>query len=185
MDSRALLVPVGSFLAAQLPLWEIALRTILCYVGLLILLRLAGKREIGQLTTFDVVVLLMIGNAVQNAMVGTDTSVASGLASAAVLVAASYLTAVAGLHSPLFERAVRGEPTLLVSNGAFILPNLRREGIDPDEVLMAMREHGIDRLDQVKAAILEIDGSISVIPRQAPSIQTRPVRRLRFLRHRS
>lgn len=170
--------------ASSEPLWIIVLRTTLCYVGILVLLRLAGKREIGQITTFDVVVLLMIGNAVQNAMVGTDYSVTGGLIAAVILVFANYLTASFGLHSPLFERAVRGEPTLLISHGAFIQSNLRREGVDPDEVLASMREHGIDNISRVKSAWLEIDGSISIVPEEATTIQTRPLRHIRFLRHR-
>ncbi len=173
-----------SIFAASIPFWNVALRTILCYVGMLVLLRLAGKREIGQITTFDVVVLLMIGNAVQNAMVGPDYSVTTGLLAAVVLVIANYVTASLGLHSPLFHRAVQGEPTLLVSHGSFVWTSLRREGIDPDEVLAAMREHGIDNLSQVKSAWLEIDGSISIVPEEALTIRTRPVRRVRFLRHR-
>ncbi len=170
--------------ASSIPVWSIVLRTTICYVGMLVLLRLAGKREIGQITTFDVVVLLMIGNAVQNAMVGTDYSVTGGLIAAVILVLANYLTATLGLHSPLFERAVRGEPTLLISHGAFIQSNLRREGVDPDEVLASMREHGIDSLSQVRSAWLEIDGSISIVPESAAMIHTRPLRRVRFLQHR-
>jgi len=173
-----------SIFASNVPLWNVAVRTLLCYVAILILLRVAGKRELGQITTFDVVVLLMIGNAVQNAMVGPNYSVTAGVVAAVVLVAANYLTALLGLHSPLFERVLRGAPTLLVSHGTFLTPNLRREGVDPDEVLMAMREHGIDNLTQVKAAVLEMDGSISIIPEGAVTIRTRPLRHVRFLRHR-
>ena len=173
---------VGGMLMPAIPLWEIALRTLLCYVAMLTLLRLAGKREIGQITTFDVVVLLMIGNAVQNAMIGSDTSVTGGVISAVVLVGANYLTAVLGLHAHLFRQVVRGEPALLVSNGHFIWSNLRREAIDPDEILMAMREHGIDDLGQVKTAVFEIDGSISIVPVEATTVHTRPIRRVRFLR---
>jgi uncharacterized membrane protein YcaP (DUF421 family) len=169
---------------STVPLWNIAFRTLLCYLAILILLRLAGKREIGQVTVFDIVVLLMIGNAIQNAMVGTDYSVTGGVLSAAVLIGANYLTALIGLHSPLFQRAVRGEPTLLVSHGHFVTPSLRREGIDPDEVLAAMRDHGFDSLSQVKSAWLEIDGSISIVPEEATIIRTRPLRHVRFLRHR-
>ena len=167
---------------SAIPLWEIGLRTLICYVAMLSLLRLAGKREIGQITTFDVVVLLMIGNAVQNAMVGPDSSVSGGIISAVVLVGANYLTALLGLHSHLFQQMVRGEPVLLVSSGHFVWPNLRREGVDPDEVLMAMREHGIDDLAQVKVAVLEVDGSISIVPVESALIHTRPTRHVRFLR---
>ena len=174
----------ASLFASAIPLWEIAVRTFLCYIGILVLLRLGGKREIGQITTFDVVVLLMIGNAVQNAMVGPDYSVVGGIASAAVLVGASFLTAVLGLRSRLFLRAVRGEPTLLVNHGEFIWPSLHREGIDADEVIAARREHGIDSVSQVKSAVLEIDGSISIVPEGSRVIRTHPLSHVRFLQRR-
>ena len=98
----------------QVPALEIALRTALIYVALLLALRLAGKREVGQLTTFDLVVILLVSNAVQNAMVGPDNSLTGGLIAAGVLLGANYLVALAawpggGLsHHPHPRRAIHG-----------------------------------------------------------------------------
>jgi len=164
-----------------IPAWDIALRTVIVYAVLLILLRLAGKREIGQMTAFDVVVILTIANAVQNAMVGPDNSLVGGLVAAVVLVALNYVVARLGLRSRIFKNALRGHPTLLVNHGQFVMPNLVREEIDPDDVVMAMREHGIDNVDQVKMAVLETDGSISIVPEESETIRTRPRHHVKYL----
>src|SRR5574341_1435111 len=108
--------------------WTIVARTLLVYGALLAGLRLAGKRELGQMTPFDLVVILLIANAVQNAMVGPDTSVTGGLIAAAVLVAANYALAAARERLPLLRRAVEGMPTLLINDGTFVTEHLRREG---------------------------------------------------------
>ena len=174
---REILVPA-------VPVWNIVLRTAVVYVVLLALLRLAGKREIGQMTTFDVVVILTIANAVQNAMVGPDTSLLGGLVAAAVLIGINWLVAAVGLRSLVFKQVLRGHPTLLVNQGTLLLANLQREGIDPDDVFMAMREHGIDSLAGVKLAVLETDGSISIIPAGAESFRTSPRHHMKALRKR-
>lgn len=172
-----------SIFLPTLPVWDLALRTTMIYVGMIILMRIGGKREIGQLTPFDVVVLLMIGNAIQNGMVGTDSTVGGSLIVAALIIGLNYLVATLGLRLILFGRVLRGQPTLLVNNGEFIDANLRREQIDADDVLMAMREHGIGDVRQVKMAVLETDGSISIVPVAGTSaVRTR--RYSRFLRRR-
>ncbi|HEX5367898.1 MAG TPA: YetF domain-containing protein [Dehalococcoidia bacterium] len=145
--------------------WSIVARTALVYIALLLGLRLAGKRELGQMTPFDLVVILLIANAVQNAMVGPDTSLIGGLIAAAVLVGLNYVVAYARRPIPWLRRAVEGSPTLLINDGEIVDANLRREGIDVDEVLMAIREHGLAGPDNVKVAVLEVDGSISIVPR--------------------
>src|SRR5438876_4332536 len=99
--------------------WSIVARTIIVYAAVLIGLRLAGKRELGQMTPFDLVVILLIANAVQNAMVGPDTSVTGGLIAASVLIAANYGLAIARERIPLLHRVVEGTPTLLVHDGKF------------------------------------------------------------------
>ena len=157
----------------EVHVWEIAVRTGIVYAALLLALRLAGKREIGQMTPFDLVVILLIANAVQNAMVGTDTSVTGGLIAAGVLITANYGLAFARQHIPLLRRAVEGTPTLLVHDGSFVSEHLRRERLNEDEVLMAIREHGIAGIDEVRAAVLETDGSISIVPADAKVIRTR------------
>src|SRR3970282_174529 len=122
--------------------WSIVARTLIVYLALLAGLRLAGKRELGQMTPFDLVVILLIANAVQNAMVGPDTSVTGGLISAGVPVSSKYGVARARERLPWLRRAVEGTPTLLINDGKFVQEHLRREGLEEDEVLVAIREDG-------------------------------------------
>lgn len=154
-------------------LLEIVARAAIVYVAVLVGLRLGGKREIGQMTVFDLVVILLIANAVQNAMTGPDVSVTGGLVAAGVLLTLNYALGVAREGLPFLRRAVEGDPTLLVSNGKFIEGNLHHEGIDEDLVMMAMREHGVAELKDVKLAVLETDGSISVVPVDSQIVRTR------------
>jgi uncharacterized membrane protein YcaP (DUF421 family) len=157
---------------------EIVLRTSLVYVALLVGIRVAGKRELGQMSPFDLVVVLIIANAVQNAMVGSDTSLTGGLLAAFVLLLFNWTVGRLRLHIPWLERDLTGHATLLVNNGHFIEPNMRREGIDAEEIHMAMREHGVDEIGQVEIAILEVDGTISVVPKQ-DGVSHRTRRRVR------
>ena len=143
---------------------EIILRTIIVYLVILIGLRLAGKREIGQMTVFDLVVLLLIANAVQNAMVGSDTTLTGGLLAAVTLLAMNALIALLRLRSTKLRRLVEGTPTVLVLHGEVIQANLRHEGIDEQTLEASLREHGIEAVGDVDMAVLEIDGSISVVP---------------------
>ena len=155
----------------------VVLRTVVVYFALLLLLRVAGKRELGQMTPFDLVVLLIISNAVQNAMVGPDTSLTGGLLAAAVLVLTNYVVVRFALRLGWLSRRVIGTPTLLVHDGKLIAEHCRQEGVTEDEVLQALREHGVDELSEVKSAVLEVDGTISVVPMSAASNRTR--RRIR------
>jgi uncharacterized membrane protein YcaP (DUF421 family) len=157
---------------------SIVARTLIVYAALLAGLRLAGKRELGQMTPFDLVVILLIANAVQNAMVGPDTSVTGGLIAAGVLVTANYGVAAARERLPWLRRAVEGTPTLLINDGRFVQEHLRREGLEEDEVLMAIREHGVSDVQDVRMAVLETDGSISIVPVDASTMRTR--RHVRF-----
>jgi uncharacterized membrane protein YcaP (DUF421 family) len=150
----------------SIPLWEIVLRTLVVYVTVLALLRLGGKRELGTMSPADLVVILIIANAVQNAMNGGDVSLIGGLVSAATLVGGNLLLGRFGRRIPILGRLVYEEPTLLVQDGTPITENLKHEHVDIAEVEMAAREHGISDLDEVAAAILEIDGSISIIPKK-------------------
>lgn len=142
----------------------IILRTVLVYLVILVGLRLSGKREIGQMTVFDLVVLLLISNAVQNAMVGPDTSLTGGILAAVVLLILNILIARLRLRSPLLKRWVEGTPTLLVLHGEMIPGNMRKEGVDEESLQTALREHGLLQVKDVEMAVLEIDGTISVVP---------------------
>jgi uncharacterized membrane protein YcaP (DUF421 family) len=165
------------------PLWEIAVRTAIVYLGILIGLRLFGKRQLGQMSVGDLVMILLIANAVQNAMVGVDVSLIGGLTAALVLLVMNFVV-VRGLGStPLGERLLEGGPTLLVKDGRIMEAGLRREGLARDEVEMAIREHGIDDESGVRAAYLEPDGTISVIPIDVQALRGhRRVRRVRQFR---
>jgi uncharacterized membrane protein YcaP (DUF421 family) len=155
----------------------ILLRSASVYLVLLLALRLAGKRALGQMTPFDLVVLLVISNAVQNAMLGPDTSLNGGLLAAIALLAIDRVVDRLALRRGRLRAAVIGNPTLLVHEGQLVADHLRAEGLTEAEVLQALREHGVDDLVSVKSAVLEVDGTISVVPRDAPSSRTR--RRIR------
>ena len=160
-----------------LSLGLIVLRTLAVYFALLLGLRFAGKREIGQLTPFDLVVLLVISNAVQNAMVGPDISLNGGILAALSLLVVNYLVNRLGLTSRWLHTQLVGEPSLLVSNGHIIESHLRHEGVTADEVMQALREHGFDDLKSIRLAVLEVDGTISIVPSDAAITRTR--RRIR------
>jgi uncharacterized membrane protein YcaP (DUF421 family) len=151
-------------LGSDLP--SVVLRTAIVYVCLVLGFRFLGKREAGQLSTLDLVVLLVIANAVQNAMVGENTSLIAGLIAAAViLVLDLVLHAAADRWEPL-RNALDGEPTLLVDHGKILFDNLRREGISDRELAVALRQNQLLSADEALFVFLETNGQISVIPRR-------------------
>lgn len=167
-------------LSLAIPAWAIVIRTAVIYLAVYAGLRLVGKRELGQMTVFDLVVILLIANAVQNAMVGPDVSLTGGVLAAAVLLLINRIFSGLRLRGEFWGRLLEGVPTMLIHDGKFIPANLRREGLDRGEVEMAMREHGIEDVSGVKLAILEIDGSISIVPKDSPVVRTRkPIRQFR------
>lgn len=173
---------MADMIIPAIPLWDIVLRTAGVYVAILLGLRLAGKREIGQMTVFDLVVLLLLANAVQNAMVGPDTSLGGGLLAAIVLLVLNALVARLRLRWPVLRRVVEGSPTLLVLHGEVLTDHMKRERLDEETLEAALREHGVGDLSDVEMAVLEIDGSISVVPVGGT---TKHVKRppLKYLRH--
>lgn len=168
-------------LKLAVPAWNILLRTVVVYLVTLVGLRLAGKREIGQMTVFDLVVLLLIAYAVQNAMVGPDTSLAGGIVAALGLLVLNAVVARLRLRWPRLRHLVEGSPTLLVLHGEVIPDHVRREGLDQETLEAALREHGVAALSDVEMAVLEIDGSISVVPAGAPTTHVR--RAVRTMKH--
>jgi uncharacterized membrane protein YcaP (DUF421 family) len=165
------------------PVWEIAIRTAIVYLAIVFGLRLFGKRQLGQMSTGDLVMILLIANAVQNAMVGPDVSLSGGLVAAAVLLVMNFaVVRLLGL-TPLGERLLEGGPTLLVKDGALVPHGLRHEGLAPEEVETAIREHGIGAVSGVRAAYLEPDGTISVIPIDVQPLRGgRRIKRIRQFR---
>jgi uncharacterized membrane protein YcaP (DUF421 family) len=158
----------------EAPIWQTVARTATIYLVILVALRLAGKRELGQLTVFDLLVLLLISNSVQNAMVGTDSSVLGGLIAAAVLLLMDRTISAMVMRFPHLRRTIEGSPTLLILHGEVLRDHLRKEGLDEETLQAALREHGMGDSAEVEMAVLEIDGSISVVP---AGQQTKRVRR--------
>ncbi len=163
-------------------LLQIVMRTGVIYLLVLIGVRLSGKREVGQMTPFDLTLLLLLSNSVQNAMTGPDTSLLGGAVAAGTLLILNYLVAdVSGL-SRRFRRLIEGEPSLLIHDGKIIESHMAREHVSMDELHRALREHGINGCDQVALAVLEVDGSISCLKYDEikPDANTHLVRR-RFI----
>ena len=146
-------------------LLAIVARTVLVYAVLLAGIRLAGKREIGQLTPFDLVVLLLLSNAVQNAMTGPDTSVTGGVTAALTLLLVNAGVARLRMRSGRWRRFVEGIPVVLVTHGEVQYRALARERLTQEELLAALRQHEVSAVGEVELAMLEIDGSITVIRR--------------------
>ncbi len=144
-------------------LLQIVLRTGVIYLLVLVGVRLSGKREVGQMTPFDLTLLLLLSNSVQNAMTGPDTSLAGGAVAASTLLILNYLIARASGTNRHFRRFVEGQPSLLVHDGKMIESHMAREHVSVDELHRALREHGISCLDQTALAVLEVDGSISCL----------------------
>lgn len=160
---------------------EILIRTATVYAIVLLGVRLSGKREVGQMTPFDLVLLLLLSNAVQNAMTGPDTSLSGGAVAAGTLLLLNYGVAeVSGLNRS-FRKLVQGQPSLLVHNGTVVEAHMAREHVSLDELQRALREHGIGSVHDVALAVLEVDGSISVLKYDDVNPQAQPHKRLRFL----
>ncbi len=153
-------------LMPDLSIVEKVLRTVVIYGFLLVAFRVAGKRQLGQLSPFDLVVLLIISNAVQNALIGRDDSLGGGLIGATVLFLVNGVVAWASSRHRGFERLVESAPTMLVRHGRVCMDNLRRELMSLPELRAALRREGVVSVGEVRYAILEEDGRVSVIRRR-------------------
>ena len=147
----------------DIPWWSLALRAVLVYVAVILLLRIAGKRQVGQMGMTEFVALLLISNAVQNAMNGGDNSLAGGIILAAVLIALATLFAFVTYRYPKFERLVQGRPTLLIHHGKLCRHHLARELLSTRELRQILRKQGVHDLHEVAEAVLESDGFISIV----------------------
>ncbi len=144
-------------------LLTIAVRTASVYLLILLGVRLSGKREVGQMTPFDLVLLLLLSNSVQNAMTGPDTSLAGGAIAAATLLLLNYGVAEYSGFNRRFRKLIEGSPSLLIHDGQVQMPHMAREHVTMDELRRALREHGVGSVEDVALAVLEVDGSISVL----------------------
>ena len=166
-------------------MFEIVLRTAIVYAVVLIGIRLAGKREVGQMTPFDLALLLLLSNAVQNAMTGPDTSVTGGIVAAVTLLLINAAVTQLVWKNRKARKVIEGSPTILVRNGKMIEKNLEKEKVTADSLTQALREHGIATVADVSIAVLEIDGSISVLKNDEVPPADRPHRHMRFLSKRN
>ncbi len=151
----------------------IAAKTLVIYLFLIIGLRLLGKRELGQMNIFDLVLIIVLGNAVQNAMMNNDNSLVGGLIAATVLLIVNRIFNTILQRSKKAERLMVGQPMLILNEGTIITPHMQREGVTHDQLMTALREHGLTRLDQARMCVLEVDGSISVVPQDSEVLKTR------------
>jgi uncharacterized membrane protein YcaP (DUF421 family) len=152
-----------------IPWFEFIIRGVIVYVFLLLLLRLTGKRQVGQLAPFDLVLLLVLSNAVQNSMNGGDNSLVGGLISAATLVVLNYAIGLSTDKNKKLEALVEGRPHVLIHNGRLFEDVLERSQMTHHELTAALRQAGCTCAEEVHSAILENNGSISVTPRPKPS----------------
>lgn len=142
---------------------EIVLRTVSVYLFIVLAIRLFGKTELAQLSVTDLVFILLISNSVQNAMVGPDTSLGGGLTAAAGLFLLNFILKRITYTNKSFSKFLQGEPIMLVHNGVILKKHLEKVRLTEEELLAAMREHGVDSIEKVDLAVMEADGNISIL----------------------
>lgn len=150
----------------SMPWWEFVLRAVVVYVVLLAMIRLSGKRTMGQFTAFDMLLIVLLGNAVQNALLGSDTSMAGGLLLAATLIVLNWTVGLLTSRSKRAERLLEGAPVVLARNGHIYRDVLRRELVSRDDFAKAMREAGLSDVDRIHLALLETNGRITILTRE-------------------
>jgi uncharacterized membrane protein YcaP (DUF421 family) len=154
------------FLIPEVNVLEKIVRCVIVYLFLLVVFRVMGKRQLGQMTAFDLIVLLIISELVQNAMIGEDNSVTGGLISVTTLVLLNAGVAWMTYRFKAAERLVEHAPTILVRHGRVLWENVRREHMTPAEFRSALRHNGVASLHQVRFVLLEEDGRLSVIRKE-------------------
>ena len=147
------------------PVWERIIRAILVYFFVVVALRLAGKREIGALNPFDLVVLLFLSNILQNSIIGNDLSITGGLIGAATLLLLNYAVQRFLYDHQALDRVLEGEATVLIEDGKILHENLKKELVTEDVLIVAVHKQGLLDIADVEKAVLETDGNISVFAR--------------------
>jgi uncharacterized membrane protein YcaP (DUF421 family) len=160
-------------LIPEVQVLEKIVRPLVVYFFLLITFRIAGKRELGQMTPFDLIVLLTISNVLQNAMIGPDNSLTGGLIGGLSLFCVNGLLGRLTLHFPSLARLLEGKPSVLIEEGRILNRNLRREVMTKAELERAIRKHDLDPetdLPLIKRALLEQDGTVTIIHHSEPDL---------------
>ncbi len=155
------------------PVWERIVRAVLVYAFVVVALRLAGKREIGALNPFDLVVLFFLSNILQNSIIGNDLSISGGFIGAATLMGLNYAVQRFLFSHQRLDRMLEGEATVLIEDGAILHENLKRELVTEDELMVAVHKQGLLELAEVQRAVLETDGNISVFARTPTTEEAR------------
>ena len=155
--------------ALSLPWWEFILRGAVVYAFLILILRVSGKRQVGQLAPFDLVLLLVLSNAVQNSMNGGDNSLLGGIISATTLIAVNYAVGLVTFKSKKLEQIIEGRPMVLIHNGQLFEDVMARAQLTHHELNSALRQAGCDCVSEVHCAILENNGAITVTQRPKTS----------------
>ena len=168
-----MIIPMHQLLAPEISVAEKLLRTIVVYVFLLVGLRLAGKRELGQLNPFDLVVLLVLSNTLQNAIIGPDNSLGGGLISATALLVINFIVVRFLYNHPELEKVVEGEADCLISDGKILHDRLRKETITVTELELAARKQGFDGLADVQSCRLEVGGALTFIAKHPTEDEAR------------
>ena len=151
----------------SIPVWELILRATFVYAFVLVLLRVTGKRQVGQLAPFDLVLLLLLSNAVQNSVNGGDNSIIGGAISATTLVGLNFVVAVATHRSKRVEALIEGRPQVLIHNGQLFPQVLVQAQLTHHELDAALRRAGCLAVEDVQLAVLENNGAISVVQRKS------------------
>lgn len=159
------------------PFLDIVIRSICVYLFMIIALRIFGKKELSQLNTADIILILLISNSVQNAMVGSDSSLLGGLTAALALFLINLIFKKIMTKSGFVRNLIADKPEVLIHNGKTFYKTLARLGITSEEMEQALREHGIEHFNEVKLAMFEIDGNISIISGNDNLRQTKHKRR--------
>lgn len=147
--------------------------TLAVYLFIVVAIRFFGKKELAQLSVVDLVFILLISNAVQNAMVGPDATLSGGLVAASTLFVVNYLLKYLQYKFPKFGKVVQGDAIMLVYEGKYMNEHLKKARITKEEIMEAVREHGVATIEEVDLAIMEVDGSISVLSNKFQKRTTR------------
>jgi uncharacterized membrane protein YcaP (DUF421 family) len=145
------------------PYVQIVFSSIAVYLFIIIAIRLFGKKELSQLSVIDLVFILLISNAVQNAMVGSNSTLLGGLVAAAALFATNFVFKQFLFRFPRFSNLLQGEPLMLIYQGKLNIQNAARAKLTMNEIMEVLREHGVEKIESVDLAVLEVDGNISVL----------------------
>ncbi len=161
------------FSRLDLPAAELVIRAVVIYLAVLVLLRISGKRQIGQMGPTEFVAVLLISNAVQNSMNGGDNSLLGGLILATALVSLSALISYLTYRGKIFSAIFEGTPTLVVHKSAIVKSSLRREWVSENELHSLLRKQGVHKLTEIESAILEPDGTLTVVRAVEPGAGAR------------